>query len=274
MVLAERYEVGEFIARGSMAMVYRGCDLCMERPVAIKVLREVYSTNPLLVTRFQRGVKFVPALQHPNIVQVYDYGQTEGYYFIVMALVEGTDLRRYLRSRGTLTVERAMIIAHDVALGVGTLHRHGIVHCDVRPDNILVGRDGTIRLTPFGSASIYANPVAEQLTVPDMSMELPGYTAPEQLMGQTAWPTADVYALGILMYQMLTGRLPFDADHPVGIAMQHIHDIPLAPSSLNPTIPPALEEIIMRCLEKDPEKRFQDGHALARALDLLDEEGF
>ena len=266
-ILANRYAVGEFIARGSIAEVYRGRDLHMERPIALKVLREVYSTNPLLVTRFHRGMKSVPVLQHANIVQIYDYGQTQGYYFIVMELVEGTDLRRYLHSRGMFTIERAISIAHDVALGVGTLHRQGIVHSDVRPGNVLVGRDGTIRLTPFGSAGMYANLAAEQLEEPDMSMELPDYTAPEQLMGQMARPPADVYALGILMYEMLTGRLPFAGDHPVEIAMQHIQNLPAAPSSLNPTIPPALEEIIMRCLEKDPEKRFQDGHTLARALE-------
>ena len=270
-VLGERYELGESIGRGGMATIYRGRDKRMERVVAIKVLREVYSTDPKFVTRFQREAKAASALQHPNIVQVYDYGQTDGNYFIVMELVEGTDLRRYLRSRGVLAVDRAIIIAHDVALGLGAAHRRGIVHRDVKPQNVLVGRDGSIKLTDFGIASVYKDINAERLTTTGMTLGTVQYYAPEQAQGEIVNPAADVYALGIVMYEMLTGRPPFDGDTPVAVAMQHIQDIPTPPTYLNPNIPPALEEIIMRCLEKDPEKRFRDGSTLARALELLGE---
>src|ERR1700724_1765438 len=155
MFLGDRYQVQEPIGRGGMTTIYRGRDKRMERVVAIKVLREVYNTDPKFVTRFQREAKVASSLQHPNIVQVYDYGQTDGNYFIVMELVEGTDLRRYLRSRGVLAVDRAIIIAHDVALGLGAAHRRGIVHRDVKPQNVLVGRDGSIKLTDFGIAGVY-----------------------------------------------------------------------------------------------------------------------
>ena len=138
-VLGERYQLQNPIGRGGMATIYRGLDMRMDRVVAVKVLREVYSTDPKFVTRFQREAKAASSLQHPNIVQVYDYGQTDGNYFIVMELVEGTDLRRYLRSRGVLAIDRAVIIAHDVALGLGAAHRRGIVHRDVKPQNVLVG---------------------------------------------------------------------------------------------------------------------------------------
>jgi serine/threonine protein kinase len=270
-VLGERYQLQSPIGRGGMATIYRGLDRRMDRVVAIKVLREAYSTDPKFVTRFQREAKAASALQHPNIVQVFDYGQTNGNYFIVMELIEGTDLRRYLRSRGILDIDRAVIIAHDIALGLGAAHRRGIVHRDVKPQNVLVGRDGSIKLTDFGIASVYKDINAERLTTTGMTLGTVQYYAPEQAQGEIVNPAADVYALGIVMYEMLTGRPPFDGDTPVAVAMQHIQEKPTPPSHLNPHIPPALEEIIMRCLEKAPERRFPDGNALARALELLGE---
>lgn len=270
--LGERYQLQDPIGRGGMATIYRGQDTRMERTVAIKVLREVYSTDPKFVTRFQREAKAASSLQHPNIVQVYDYGQSDGNYFIVMELIEGTDLRRYLRSRGVLAIDRAIIIAHDVALGLGAAHRRAIVHRDVKPQNVLVGRDGSIKLTDFGIASVYKDINAERLTTTGMTLGTVQYYAPEQAQGEIVSPAADVYALGIVMYEMLTGRTPFDGDTPVAVAMQHIQDTPAPPTQLNPNIPPALEEIILRCLEKVPEMRFRDGSVLARALEMLGEE--
>src|SRR5260221_4845733 len=268
-VLGDRYQLQDQIGRGGMATIYRGRDLHMDSVVAIKVLREVYSTDPKFVTRFQREAKAASALQHPNIVQVYDYGQTGGNYFIVMELVEGTDLRRYLRSRGVLDIERAVIIAHDVALGLGAAHRRGIVHRDVKPQNILVSRDGSIKLTDFAIARVYKDIHAERLTTTGMTLGTVQYYAPEQAQGEIVSPAADVYALGIVMYEMLTGRTPLDGDNPVAVAMQHIQAPPMPPRQLNPNIPPALEEIILRCMEKVPEMRFRDGSQLARALETL-----
>jgi hypothetical protein len=265
----DRYQLQDPIGRDSMATIYRGRDLHMDRVVAIKVLREVYSTDPKFVRRFQVEAKAASQLQHPNIVQVYDYGQSDGKYYIVTELVEGTDLRRYLRSRGILDVDRAVIIAHDVALGLGAAHRRNIVHRDVKPQNILVGRGGSIKLTDFGIASVYKDINAERLTTTGMTLGTVQYYAPEQAQGESISPAADVYALGIVMYEMLTGRTPFEGDTPVAVAMQHIQDAPVPPSQYNPSIPPALEEIILRCLEKVPEMRFRDGSQLARALEML-----
>jgi serine/threonine protein kinase len=270
-VLGERYELLGPIGRGGMATIYKGRDTRMDRTVAVKVLREVYSTDPKFVTRFQREAKAASALQHPNIVQVYDYGQTDGNYFIVMELIEGTDLRRYLRSRGVLDVDRAIIIAHDVALGLGAAHRRSIVHRDVKPQNILVSKSGAIKLTDFGIASVYKDINAERLTTTGMTLGTVQYYAPEQAQGEIVNPAADVYALGIVMYEMLTGRTPFDGDTPVAVAMQHIQDAPLPPTQLNPGIPQPLEDIILCCLEKIPEMRFRDGSQLARALEALSE---
>ena len=271
-VLGERYQLQDPIGRGGMATIYRGHDTRMERTVAVKVLREVYSTDPKFVTRFQREAKAASALTHPNIVQVYDYGQSDGSYYIVMELIEGADLRRYLRSRGVLAIDRAIIIAHDVALGLSAAHRRGIVHRDVKPQNVLVGRDGSIKLTDFGIASVYKDINAERLTTTGMTLGTVQYYAPEQAQGEIVNPAADVYALGIVMYEMLTGRTPFDGDTPVAVAMQHIQDLPIAPTQYNPNIPQVLEDIILRCLEKVPEMRYRDGGMLARALEVLGED--
>src|SRR6266478_7376686 len=265
-MLGERYQLQDPIGRGGMATIYRGLDLHMDRVVAIKVLRDVYSSDPKFVKRFELEAKAASALQHPNIVQVYDYGLTDGNYFIVMELVEGTDLRRYLRSRGVLDVDRAVIIAHDVALGLGAAHRRNIVHRDVKPQNVLVGRGGSIKLTDFGIAFVVN---AERLTDTGMTVGTVQYFPPEQAQGEIVSPAADVYSLGIVMYETLTGHTPFDGDNPVAVAMQHIQDPPTPPRQLNPNIPPALEEIILRCLEKVPEMRFRDGSQLARALETL-----
>jgi eukaryotic-like serine/threonine-protein kinase len=266
-LLSDRYQLQDPIGRGGMASIYLGRDLRMERSEAIKVLREISSTDPKLVKRLQLEAKAASALQHPNIVQVYDSGLTDGKYYIVMELVDGTDLRRYLRSRsrGVLDVDRAIIIAHAVALGLGAAHRRGIVHRDVRPENVLVGRYGSIKLTNFRIESVYKDMNAERL----FTIGTVQYYAPEQAQGEIVNPATDVYALGIVMYEMLTGRPPFDGDTPVAVAMQHLQDPPTPPSQLNPEIPPSLEEIILRCLEKVPEMRFGDGSSLARALEML-----
>jgi eukaryotic-like serine/threonine-protein kinase len=268
-MLGERYQLQDPIGRGGMATIYRGLDLHMDRVVAIKVLRDVYSSDPKFVKRFELEAKAALTLQHPNIVQVYDYGQSNGDYFIVMELVEGTDLRRYLRSRGILDVDRVVIIAHDVALGLGAAHRRNIVHRDVKPQNILVGRKGAIKLTNFCIATVYEDINAERLRTTGTTLGTVQYYAPEQAQGEIISPTADVYALGIVMYEILTGRPPFDGDTPVAVAMQHIQDAPVPPSQYNSSILPALEEIILRCLEKVPEMRFRDGSQLARALEKL-----
>ncbi len=268
-VLGDRYQLLDLIGRGGMATIYRARDIRMDRDVAVKVLREAYNTDPKFVTRFQREAKAASALQHPNIVQVYDYGQTDGNYYIVMELVDGTDLYCYLRSRGVLDIERAVIIAHDVALGLGAAHRRRIVHRDVKPQNVLIGCDGSIQLTDFGIVSVYNDMNAERLTTSGMTLGTVQYFAPEQAQGEIVSPAADVYALGIVMYEMVTGHTPFNGDSPVVVALQHIRDQPTPPSLFNPSLPTALEEIILRCLKKVPEMRFRDGSQLARALEMF-----
>ncbi|HEY7984029.1 MAG TPA: protein kinase, partial [Ktedonobacterales bacterium] len=235
-----------------------------------KILREVYSSDPKFVTRFQREARAASLLQHPNIVQVFDYGQSGESYYIVMEFVDGTDLRRYLKRNGKLSNERAVTIARDVALGLGAAHKRGIVHRDVKPQNIMLNDEDLVKLTDFGIASVYKDAGAERLTTTGMTLGTVQYYAPEQAQGEVVTPAADIYALGIVMYEMLTGRPPFDGDTPVAVAMKHIQEPPEPPTTYNPAIAPGLERIIMRCLEKDPRDRFRDGDALAYALDNVE----
>ena len=260
-LFAGRYQLQDPIGRGGMSSVYRALDLQTDRIVAIKVLRGTSSLDEQaiksFVRRFQREAMMISTLQHPNIVQVHDYGQSDGKCYIVMELVNGTDLHHYLRSRGFLNVDRSVMIARGVALGLSAAHQRDSVHCDVKPQNILVGHDGSVKLTDFAIVMNLTNTGTMQ------------YWTPEQAQGEMITPAADVYSLGIVMYEMLTGRTPFDGDNPTAVAVQHIHDQPVPPSRINPTIPPALEEIILHCLEKVPEMRFRDGTELARALETL-----
>ncbi len=269
-VLGDRYELTEPIGRGGMATIYRARDRRMGRQVAVKILREMYSNDPKFVLRFQREARAVSALAHPNIVQVFDYGQSDDNYFIVMELIEGIDLRRYLKRDGVLDLRRAVVIGHDVALALGAAHRQGIVHRDVKPQNILVNDDGLVKLTDFGIATFYRDVTSERLTTTGMTLGTVQYYAPEQAQGEVVTPAADVYALGIVLYEMLVGHPPFDGDTPVSIAVRHIQEAPIRPSRYNPAIPPTLERVIMRCLEKDPRDRYRDGDALAQALETFD----
>ncbi|HET9111365.1 MAG TPA: protein kinase [Ktedonobacterales bacterium] len=267
-IIGGRYRLEEPIGRGGMATIFKAVDeQMMDRLVAVKVLREVYSNDPKFVTRFQREARAASALQHPNIVQVFDYGQSADSYYIVMEYIDGMDLRRYLKRRGgTLPIERSVEIARSVSLGLGAAHRRGIVHRDVKPQNIMVNDEGLVKLTDFGIASMYKDADAERLTTTGMTLGTVQYYAPEQAQGEMVRPSADVYALGIVIYEMTTGHTPFDGDTPVAVAMKHIQEEPEPPRAINPSIPPALERIILKCLAKDPSMRFRDGDELAATL--------
>jgi eukaryotic-like serine/threonine-protein kinase len=253
-LLANRYQIGKQLARGLMAIVYSGRDMHTEKFVALKVLRDHYSADPNFIERFQLGAKAQAAVQHPNIVQVYDLDQDNGQYFMAIELVEGPDLRRYLRERSPIGVERSVTIAREVALGLGAAHRKRIVHCNVMPQNILINRIGEIKLTGFGLG---------------MDAGMKSYASPEQFQGEAVSFASDTYALGVVLYEMLTVHVPFEGDTPVAVAMQHIQDPPPPPSQFNPSIPPDLEALVLRCLEKEPGKRFQDIFEVARALEAL-----
>jgi eukaryotic-like serine/threonine-protein kinase len=272
-IFGDRYLLQYPIGRGSIATVYRGLDTHMDRSVAIKVLHGTSGTDEQstrnFMRRFLREAKALSELQHPNVIQVYDYGPIDSNYYIVMELVEGTDLRRYLRSRGILDIDRAITITHDVALGLGAAHQQGIVHCNIKPQNILMGRDGSIKLTDFSIALLYRSVNAKSVTDSDMTAETAHYYSPEQALGEIVTPATDVYALGIVMYEMLTGRIPFDGANSIAVELLHVHERLMPPGQRNPAIFPDLEKIVLRCLEKVPEMRYRDGAELVRALEAL-----
>jgi len=250
MILAERYEFMEPLRQDRLVATYRGRDQHLDRPVVIKQL--LYD-DPEYAARFLSDAQAASTLRNPQLVQVYDFGRSESGPFVVMELVEGSNLQRLLRQKGQLAHRRAALIAFAVALGLGAAHKQGIVHRSVMPRNILLGLSSnkSIKLTDFGSTSLSNN-------VHRFS--------PEQAEGKLPTAASDIYTLGIVMYEMVTGRLPFEGDNPVEIAIQHIENPPPRPTLHNLTIPEPLEAIILRCLEKAPEKRYHDGSSLAHAL--------
>jgi len=240
------------IGVGGTAVVYRGIDRQTGRAVAIKVLRD--ATDAKFVTRFQHQAKITMKLQHPNIVQVYDYSQFDGNYFTVMELVNGPDIRTF---RFPPLTERAVNIAHKVALGLGTAHESGIVHGNLSPQNILYGFPDTVKITSFCGRSVRS----------DM------YYSPEQVQGDTLTPASDVYMLGAVLYELVAGVPPFNSgESRDDVIMQRLYKMPPPPRQPEPPsqlYAQVLEKVIMRCLETSPDKRYQNGSELARALQEL-----
>ncbi len=262
-VLNGRYRIDEPIGEGGMAVVYRGYDLVLNRPVAIKVLRGQFAADASFLRRFEREAQAAARLSHPNIVSVYDVGRDDGTRYIVMEYVPGKTLKQLILERAPLPLDEAIHIVRQVAAALDYAHQHGLVHRDIKPQNILVDERGFVKVTDFGIAKGLAD---VSLTEAGFGMGTVHYVSPEQARGEPATPASDVYALGLVLYEMLTGRLPFEADNPIGLAMQHVHEAPPPPRQFNPHIPPPVEAIILRALAKDPRQRFPSAGALAQAL--------
>lgn len=263
-ILSGRYELLGHLGKGGMAYVYRAHDKNLQRNVAIKVLRESLIDDPAFQTRFLYEARAAANLAHPNIVTVYDFGYDDGRYFIVMEYVEGTDLKTLIRRSNRLPVEEAVDLMIQIGAGVGYAHRAGLVHCDLKPQNILVGRDKQVKITDFGIARALAT------TRPDEHSEIvwgsPTYFAPEQAAGASPSPASDVYALGIILFEMLTGRPPFVATDPVLLAKLHQVAPPPPPRHLNPAIPEKLEIILLKVLSKEPSARYRTADQFSHVL--------
>ena len=258
--LADRYELLGHIARGGMADVYEARDTLLGRRVAVKVLHSQFSSDEAFVKRFRREAQAAANLSHPNIVGIYDWGQEGSTYFIVMELVEGKSLRDVLRDEGPLLPRRALEISAEVAAALSVAHRSGLVHRDVKPGNMLLAADGTVKVTDFGIARAWDD--SSELTKTGAVIGTATYFSPEQAQGGDADERSDIYALGVVMYEMLTGRPPFSGENPVAVAYQHVSSVAAQPSLDNPDVPPDLDAIVMRALDKDPDRRYQSADDL------------
>jgi eukaryotic-like serine/threonine-protein kinase len=252
---SERYEVTHLIARGGMAQVYRALDLRLGRHVALKVLFPELSIDRTFVERFRREAQAAANLSHPNIVAVYDWGEDEGAYFIAMELITGTSLATALRAETTLPATRAAAIAAQVAGALSYAHRHGVVHRDIKPGNVLLTEDGQVKVTDFGIAQAVST--EEGLTMAGSVMGTAAYFSPEQAEGALVDGRSDLYSLGVVLYEMLAGRPPFVGDSPVAVASMHVRNAPPLLRDLNPAVPEPLEQVTMRALAKSPDARYQ-----------------
>jgi len=247
-----------------MALVYKAKDLMLERFVAVKVLREDFSVDAAFRERFRQEAKAAANLSHPNIVTVHDFGLDQKHLFIVMEFVPGTDLKTRIREKGRFEIQEALDLMSQACQGVGYAHRAGLVHCDIKPHNMLVSPDGRLKVTDFGIARALATISPEERS--DVVWGSPLYFSPEQASGLPPSPASDVYSLGVILYEMLTGQLPFNSSDAAELARMHREGRPVPPRALNPEIPKPLEDIILKVLSKEPSARYRTADQLGRLL--------
>jgi serine/threonine protein kinase len=264
VLLNNRYRLLELVGSGGMAVVYRGEDTLLQRRVAVKVLREGFASDPAFLTRFQREARAAANLDHPNIVTVYDVGQDGDRHYIVMEYVDGQDLKTLIRQKGRLGVEETLDIAVQVCAGVGHAHKAGIIHCDIKPQNVLVTKDGRAKVTDFGIARALSG---SGITESEMVWGSPLYFSPEQAAGEPPSPASDVYSIGVMVYEMLAGSPPFQAEKPAALALMHMREEPPPLAVRNPQVPSQLEWIVRKVLAKEPSARYRTAEQLAHILE-------
>lgn len=270
MIVGDRYEILEKIGVGGMAEVFRGKDHKLNRFVAVKVLKEEFRENRGFIKKFKEEAQAAAGLAHPNIVNVYDVGNENGIYYIVMELVEGITLKKYIERKGRLTVKEATSIAIQVSAGLEVAHNNQIVHRDIKPQNIIISREGKVKVTDFGIAK-----ATTSQTTTSTAMGSVHYASPEQARGGYVDHRSDIYSLGIVLYEMVTGRVPFDGDTAVAVAVKHLQEEMVPPLTYNKEIPFSLSQIIRKCMEKSPDRRYQEIGDLLSDLkqSLMDPEG-
>ena len=273
--LEGKYRIDGFLKRGGMGAVYRGTHLMLNKPVAIKLIKLELVSSSEVVQRFLREARAAAHLSHPNIVTVHDLGQTpDGMLYIVMELVPGSSLKEVIQAEGAWEAKRVVRLVKAIASALGVAHRNNVVHRDLKPQNIMVTRDSDgneiPKLLDFGIAKTL-EPTSPALTSTGMVLGTPHYMSTEQAKGAPADRRSDLYALGVILYEMLVGSVPFDDASIPQILIKHLTEMPLPPSSVNPGVPPGLEAIVLRLLEKDPDRRYQNAEELIEALDGVED---
>lgn len=261
MLLSDRYEIIDRVGSGGMADVYKARDQRLNRYVAIKILKQEYSNDAKFVSKFRGEAQSVAGLSHPNIVNVYDVGEDDDLYYIVMELVEGITLKKFIEKKGRLDVKEAIGIGVQIAQGMQAAHDNHIIHRDIKPQNIIISKEGKVKVTDFGIAK-----AATSNTITSNAMGSVHYISPEQARGGYSDEKSDIYSLGVTLYEMLAGKVPFAGDSTVTVALAHIQDEAKTLDQLDPTIPHSLSKIVMKCMQKKPDMRYMTATALIADL--------
>ncbi|HEY1015564.1 MAG TPA: protein kinase, partial [Herpetosiphonaceae bacterium] len=269
-VLNNRFQLDRKLGQGGMATVYLGRDLRLGRPVAVKILHGQYAGDDQFLRRFKHEADAAAQLGHPNIVRVYDVGSDGDLHYIVMEYINGADLKEIISREAPLAIPRTLKLVQQIAEALEAAHRSGLVHRDIKPQNVLVDGEDQVHLSDFGIAK---SDRSSAYTDPGTTFGTADYLAPEQAQGLGATPRSDIYALGVVTYEMLTGRLPFAGDTPLAVAMQHVQSPPPPPRQFNPAIPPQLEAIVLQAMAKDPNQRPASARAFAELLRTYRERG-
>jgi serine/threonine-protein kinase len=267
LLLGNRYRLLHQAGKGGMALVYEAYDTMLERPVAVKLLKQDFIDNSAFRERFRQEAKSAANLSHPNIVTVHDFGFDDNGVYIVMEFVPGTDLKSRMREEGFFTCSEGLPLILQACAGLGYAHRAGIVHCDVKPQNMLVTRDNRLKITDFGIARALSTIDAHEKY--DVVWGSPQYIAPEQAAGSPPTPASDVYSLGVVIYELFSGRLPFVAEDSSELARLRIEQDPPSPRLYNPDIPEPLEQVILKVLSKEPAQRYRTADQLGQVLSVL-----
>ena len=257
-VLSSRYEILEIIGNGGMSVVYKARDLRLNRLVAIKILKDDAFADEELRLRFRTESEAVAQLNHPNIVNIFDVSSTDDMEYIVMELIDGITLHQYMKKRGTLPMKEVLFFVSQILKALDHAHSRNIVHRDIKPQNMMLLRDGTLKVTDFGIARI----TSKQKTLTNNAFGSVHYIAPEQARGEQTDGRTDIYSVGVILYEMLTGRLPFEGDSPLAIAIQHLNSTPIPPSGINPDIPKSFEGIVMKAMSVMPEQRYSNAMSM------------
>lgn len=264
-VIGNRYKIQEKIGNGGMATVYKALDQILNRYVAVKVLREEFTTDEEFIKRFNAEAQSAARLTHPNIVSVYDVGQEYNVYYIVMELIQGKTLKQIIEEDGHLSWKWAVNIAIQIASALEMAHKNNIIHRDIKPHNIMITEDGVAKVTDFGIAKAVSN---STITAFGTTLGSVHYFSPEHARGGYTDSKSDLYSLGVVMYEMVTGKVPFDADTPVSVALKHMQEEPVPPIKVNKEIPFAVNQIILKAMKKDPNERYQNASEMIKDLNI------